>query len=81
MKARYLSATIGSSSLTRRWRLTTVCEEAKCPNLFECWADRTATFMLMGEVCTRGCRFCAVTTRRHPPPLDPEDTGRYAAGP
>ena len=48
------------SSMMRELRLTTVCEEAKCPNLFECWADRTATFMLMGEVCTRHCGFCAV---------------------
>lgn len=48
------------SDMMRELRLTTVCEEAKCPNLFECWADRTATFMLMGEVCTRHCGFCAV---------------------
>jgi lipoic acid synthetase len=48
------------TSMMRELRLTTVCEEAKCPNLFECWADRTATFMLMGEVCTRHCGFCAV---------------------
>ena len=42
--------------------LYTVCEEARCPNLGECWAGGTATIMLMGDVCTRGCRFCAVTT-------------------
>ncbi|HEX9640530.1 MAG TPA: lipoyl synthase, partial [Candidatus Krumholzibacteria bacterium] len=48
------------SEMMRELRLTTVCEEAKCPNLFECWAERTATFMLMGEVCTRHCGFCAV---------------------
>ena len=48
------------TAMMRELRLTTVCEEAKCPNLFECWADRTATFMLMGEVCTRHCGFCAV---------------------
>ncbi len=41
--------------------LHTVCEEAKCPNLYECWAHRTATFMILGNVCTRACRFCAVT--------------------
>lgn len=42
--------------------LHTVCEEAKCPNIFECWSHRTATFMINGSICTRGCRFCAVTT-------------------
>lgn len=42
--------------------LATVCQEAKCPNIAECWSGGTATFMLMGEVCTRGCRFCAVKT-------------------
>ncbi len=43
-------------------KLATVCQEARCPNMSECWAGGTATFMLMGEVCTRGCRFCAVKT-------------------
>lgn len=42
--------------------LVTVCEEARCPNVGECWGGGTATFMLLGEICTRGCRFCAVTT-------------------
>lgn len=40
--------------------LHTVCEEAKCPNIHECWANRTATFMILGDICTRACRFCAV---------------------
>lgn len=43
-------------------KLATVCQEAKCPNIAECWGGGTATFMLMGEVCTRGCRFCSVKT-------------------
>ena len=43
-------------------RLATVCEEAKCPNMSECWSSGTATIMLMGDVCTRACRFCAVNT-------------------
>ncbi len=43
-------------------KLATVCEEARCPNLAECWGGGTATIMLMGDTCTRGCRFCAVTT-------------------
>lgn len=46
--------------MMRELRLTTVCEEARCPNLFECWADKTATFMLMGDTCTRHCGFCNV---------------------
>jgi lipoic acid synthetase len=55
----------------RRLELATVCEEAECPNLSECWSGGTATFMLMGDTCTRGCRFCAVTTSKNPPVLDP----------
>ena len=49
-------------ALVREHRLATVCEEAKCPNLGECWNAGTATLMLMGAVCTRACRFCAVDT-------------------
>ncbi len=45
-------------------RLHTVCEEARCPNIFDCWSRRTATFMILGDVCTRACRFCAVTSGR-----------------
>ena len=48
--------------LLRRQRLHTVCEEARCPNVGECWNGGTATFMVLGDVCTRGCRFCAVKT-------------------
>ncbi|QQE75273.1 lipoyl synthase [Brevibacillus composti] len=46
----------------RSQTLHTVCEEAKCPNIHECWANRTATFMILGDICTRACRFCAVKT-------------------
>lgn len=58
--------------------LHTVCEEARCPNISECWggSDKnaaTATIMLMGDTCTRGCRFCSVKTSRNPPPLDPHE--------
>lgn len=49
-------------ALLRSLDLVTVCEEAKCPNMGECWNGGTATFMLLGEVCTRGCRFCSVKT-------------------
>lgn len=55
--------------LVRSLSLTTVCEEAGCPNIYECWADRTATFMILGERCTRACGFCLVDTRR---PLAPD---------
>src|SRR5208282_2758686 len=48
--------------IVREHRLSTVCEEAKCPNIGECWNAGTATIMLMGAVCTRACRFCAVDT-------------------
>lgn len=57
--------------------LVTVCEEAGCPNIFECWADGTATFMINGERCTRACGFCLVDTRR-PEPLDPGEPERVA---
>ncbi len=60
-----------------RLRLHTVCQEALCPNLGECWGGKTATVMIMGEICTRGCRFCAVTTGR-PLPLDPDEPRRVA---
>lgn len=49
-------------SLLKSLNLVTVCEEARCPNIGECWNGGTATFMLLGEVCTRGCRFCSVKT-------------------
>lgn len=52
--------------------LWTVCQEAECPNIGECWGGGTATIMLMGGVCTRGCRFCAVATGK-PAPLDPNE--------
>lgn len=58
--------------LARTLNLTTVCEEARCPNVYECWAHGTATFMINGERCTRTCGFCAVASL-HPNPLDPEE--------
>lgn len=54
-------------------RLHTVCEEARCPNLGECWGEGTATIMIMGGVCTRGCRFCAVTSGNPGGRLDPDE--------
>jgi lipoic acid synthetase len=55
--------------LVRGLRLNTVCQEARCPNIYECWGERTATFMILGDVCTRRCGFCAVATGR-PRPVD-----------
>ncbi len=52
--------------------LFTVCEEARCPNVAECWGNGTATFMILGSNCTRGCRFCAVT-HGNPLPIDPDE--------
>jgi lipoyl synthase len=62
----------------RGLNLHTVCEEARCPNISDCWggsskSQATATIMLMGDTCTRGCRFCSVKTSRAPPPLDPHE--------
>jgi lipoic acid synthetase len=61
----------------RELDLYTVCEEAHCPNVGECWREGTATIMLLGDVCTRGCRFCAVTTGR-PGPIDPDEPEHVA---
>jgi len=59
--------------------LHTVCQEAHCPNIHDCWARGTATFMIAGKSCTRGCRFCAVETLRQPEPLDTDEPERLAA--
>jgi lipoic acid synthetase len=59
-------------------RLATVCEEAKCPNMSECWSAGTATIMLMGDTCTRACRFCAVNTGNPGGWLDPEEPDNTA---
>jgi len=64
-------------TLTEDLRLVTVCEEAGCPNIFECWADGTATFMVNGERCTRACGFCLIDTRK-PFDLDPTEPERVA---
>ena len=63
----------------RALNLHTVCEEAQCPNIGECWNAGTATFMVMRDTCTRGCRFCAVATSRRPAPLDPMEPAHLAA--
>jgi lipoyl synthase len=64
-------------TLMRKQSLNTVCESARCPNLGECWSRRTATFLIMGNVCTRSCRYCAISTGR-PRRLDPAEPERVA---
>ncbi len=64
--------------LLRSLDLYTVCEEARCPNVAECWAEGTATVMLLGHTCTRGCRFCAVTTGNPRGAVDPREPEHVA---
>ncbi len=84
-KPPWLRATLGSGAgftavkqIVRDHRLSTVCEEAKCPNIGECWSAGTATIMLMGSVCTRACRFCAVDTGNPRGWLDQEEPENVA---
>lgn len=60
-----------------RFGLHTICEEARCPNRWECWNNRTATFLILGDVCTRRCHYCSVTTGR-PAPVDRDEARRVA---
>jgi lipoic acid synthetase len=64
-------------AIVRQHGLATVCEEAGCPNIGECWQKRHATMMIMGDICTRACAFCNVATGR-PRPLDPQEPQRVA---
>jgi lipoyl synthase len=66
-----------TKAIVSTFKLNTVCQEAQCPNIAECWGHGTATFMLMGDVCTRNCRFCAVSHGRVVT-LDPEEPRRVA---
>lgn len=63
--------------LMREKGLNTVCEEARCPNIGECWSHRTATFLLLGDTCTRGCRYCAISKGK-PKPIDENEPERVA---
>lgn len=66
-----------TQKLMRDYKLNTVCEEAACPNIGECWTKKHATFMILGDVCTRACAFCNVKTGR-PDQLDPHEPERVA---
>ncbi len=67
-----------TNNLIHNKRLHTVCEEAKCPNLLECYSKKTATFLILGKACTRACSFCAIDFSKTPPPPDPEEPARVA---
>jgi lipoic acid synthetase len=75
VQAQMGAAFLELKGMVRDLGLVTVCEEAGCPNIFECWQDGTATFMINGERCTRACGFCLVDTS-HPLPLDPSEPQR-----
>src|ERR1019366_3216129 len=77
VEAKFGPEVLSLRSTIRRHGLVTVCEEAGCPNIFECWADGTATFMINGERCTRACGFCLVDTSK-PLPVDPGEPERVA---
>ncbi|MEW8115528.1 MAG: radical SAM protein, partial [Candidatus Thiodiazotropha endolucinida] len=64
-------------SLLDQYGLDTVCQQAKCPNMAECHGNHTATFLIMGRVCTRKCRYCNIDGGE-PSPLDPEEPARIA---
>lgn len=66
------------AEVVRTERLHTICESARCPNIGACWERRTATFLVLGDTCTRNCGFCAVA-KGTPSPLDPGEPGRVAA--
>lgn len=76
-RVRHSAGVLQLKQTVRDLGLVTVCEEAGCPNLSECWSEGTATFMVCGERCTRACGFCLVDTRR-PEPLDPDEPARVA---
>mgnify|MGYP000713546325 CR=1 FL=1 len=60
-------------NMLKELNLATVCQEAMCPNIAECWGGGTATFMLMGDTCTRGCRFCSIKSSNAPVPVDKDE--------
>lgn len=79
VKAPQGDAFFETKRLVKDLRLHTVCEEAHCPNVGECWGHKTATFMLLGDVCTRNCAFCAVA-HGQPTTVDPYEPERVAEG-
>ncbi len=78
IRFRYTPETVRVARILREYNLHTVCEESLCPNINDCWERGEATFMILGDVCTRGCRFCYVK-RGAPNPLDPTEPDRVAS--
>jgi lipoic acid synthetase len=78
VRAKFDDGYLELKQLMRGLELHTVCEEAGCPNIYECWSDRTATFMILGDRCTRACGFCQVDTRK-PLPVDADEPARVAS--
>lgn len=74
-KGKALSET---EQILKKYELNTVCAEAKCPNLLECYSHKTATFLTMGKSCTRACGFCDILTSNKPPPLDENEPMKIA---
>lgn len=72
------SQLIKTGAILNRHRMPTVCEEAKCPNLLECWDRKTATFLALGKSCTRNCGFCDIQHDQNPPPLEADEPERIA---
>ncbi|MBN2668670.1 MAG: lipoyl synthase [Bacteroidales bacterium] len=68
---------IATKSIVHKYKLHTICESGNCPNLSECWSNGTATFMILGNICTRSCKFCSVPTGKPLPP-DIEEPNRVA---
>ena len=67
-----------TKSIVNQFKLKTVCQEANCPNITECWSKRHATFLIMGDICTRACAFCDVKTGK-PKPLDPLEPNKISS--
>jgi len=72
------SNTANLTKMLAKYELHTVCESARCPNRGECFEKGSAVFLIMGDECTRNCRFCAIPTTGHPLPLDPDEPRRVA---
>ena len=79
LKVRYNPASIEMKDLIKKYNLHSVCQSAHCPNCSECWSSGTATFMVLGDECTRNCRFCSVKTCPKPDMPDPTEPDRLAA--
>ena len=79
LKIRYNPASAKMKELLAKYKLVTVCQGALCPNCQECWSAGTATFLVLGNECTRNCRFCAIKTNPKPKIPDPTEPARLAA--